>query len=439
MSNRPTPGASTTADPSVRSTGEAHTGSETRTEEDTDQETATSGPSTNQARQAVTYLLESLVDGTHLRTEVDGTAYVDHAETARAALALLAAEAPADRVQPVVDQLLAPQAVAEHAHGEPYDGPDAAYVEPLANLVLLATMSGEDPRDIHGSDLVSRLLDTQEDDGWFRDVSTQGDTTDTESQARAVLALLAASEHDAAHLGAERLVAIQCADGLFPATDPGAAGCASGDPLTTGLALQSLNALPSAAAAGTPRPTTPTDPDAADAAMAEAAAGLLATQQDATWGERGSVATTGEAASGLIAVGVPAGTSVDWLTAQTTDEGGLSAVPGGPTDRAATISALPALAGSSYLTVPDGPLVSAGAVQPAGTFLASTTQDQGVETLSESAAGDGTDLAEGLTWPWLLTLLLVGGAGALWWCSTGRSRRSARAGGSPATTTEDAR
>lgn len=410
-------GATVTPSPSVPGA------SQTEDDHGPGQSTITAVPD-DAATAAIDYLLEQFVDGTHLRTELDGTAYVDHAETARAALALLAADAPEGQVRPVVEHLLTSRAVAEHAHGEPYDAAGAVYVEPLANLVLIATATGADPRDIDGRDLVIELLGTQGPDGWFHDSSDQGDATDTESQARAVLAMTAAGEQEAAREGLRRLVTTQCDDGLFPPADPGATGCVHGQAGATGITLQALNARPAAQA------TTSVEPTGAPQATERAVAGLIATWEGEGWDGDGAVPVPaiGEVSSGLFAAGAPSESSVTWLIRQAGDDGGLPVSPGGASDRSATISTLPALARSSYLTIPDGPLLSAGYALQTTPRTSGAGGDRTETTAGPAvAAPAGSEPASTQpAWPWLLIVLGAGATGLLW-----RSRHADRKAASP--------
>lgn len=362
---------------------------------------------------AAGFLAAQFVGGTHLRTEVDGTTFVDHGATARAWLGLYAAGVPVDDLAPVTDFLLEEDQAAAYAHGVPYDADDARYAGPLADLVLIGALSGR-PSET----LTAELVAQQDADGWLADTSDLGDQSDTRSQAVSVLALTAAGQDDAAAAAARALAGQQCTDGLFPAEPDD--GCTAGSAAVTGLAVQALNA--------TTDPTTG-PPDHATA-LRSAAAALVQARSDAgafEAGELPEVTVTGWAAAGLVAVGVDGTPSADWLIGQQVEDSGLPAAEGGEADREATVAALPALAGSSYLTVPDGLLLPATTVDPSATGA----DDAAATTAAAPAAAPPSAPADGPS-GWLLGLLgLLVAAGAFVLGRVSAGRRGTAGGSAP--------
>ena len=73
--------------------------------------------------------------------------------------------------------------------------------------------------------------------------------------------------------------------------------------------------------------------------------------------------TTGYGALGVLAAGLDASTSTDWLASVQLPDGGLPMAPGGESDVFATAQALPALAGDSFLSL-DPAVVGAAVVVP---------------------------------------------------------------------------
>ncbi|SEF18750.1 prenyltransferase/squalene oxidase repeat-containing protein [Jiangella alba] len=355
-------------------------------------------PGASAADAAVAYLTGLLTGGTHVLTTVDGATYVDYALTADVALALLQAGAPDPAVTAF---LLGPDAVAGYAHGEPYETA-ARYAGPLADLVLLAALTGADPHAAGGTDLAAELLALQDESGRFADVSGLGDHVGVEDQAMAVLALTAAGEQPAAAAGAEVLAAAQCVDGLFPERIPGEEGCAAGSPEVSGVVLQALNAAPGDGRVAQLTETRGAALTTAVRALAEACGA------DGAWVRDGdcSVPATGSAATGLLSAGMDVSATRLWLESVRSGDGGLPPRAGDPSDVAATARALPVLAGGSLLTLPSG-LLRPAVERPAGQLdlapaAAPASDDRSGDVVP--VPGDGDDVP----WP-----VAAGGGAAL--------------------------
>ncbi|MEU1281604.1 prenyltransferase/squalene oxidase repeat-containing protein [Streptomyces sp. NPDC005805] len=293
---------------------------------------------------AASWVKARLTDGERVVPEGSDTA--DHFSTTEAAYALAAA-APADPATARTAAFLAGQADAYAYPAGPGEAPDT---NAAARLALAASVTGGDPRDADGrdllGDLVKHLCTAGPGDGSPTPGCTaRGDfhnTTHADVQSLAVLALLRGELAPPAAALA-RLTDSQCENGgvsnvlLRPGEncDP--------DPATTGLAALALDGA-----------------GGHDAAVDRARAYLRAAQrQDGafpgwTGSPTGSVIATGYAAQALRALGETsrADAAVSWLSRQQLPDGGFGFEEGAEEGAFyPTAAAVLAGAGTSLLTL----------------------------------------------------------------------------------------
>lgn len=301
---------------------------------------------------AAEYLVSQLVDGDHV--EMGG--FVQYGPTIDVGLGLLAADSQPDSLAAVTAFMSTTDAVFNYVHGGGFDAPDAAYAGASAKLGFLAAITGGDPRDVGGEDLVDTLLSLEGNDGRFSDRSDFGDFSNVIGQSLAILSLTAAEGVEPSEAAVSFLVNAQCDDGGY--TLDFAGGACTGTPDATGIAVQALNA---------------NDPDESGTLTPEREAALVAAarwleherQTDGSYllDDVPNVNTTGYGALGVLAAGLDATPSVDWLTSVQLPDGALPIEPGGDADVFATAQALPALSGDSFLSL-DPSIVGAAVVVP---------------------------------------------------------------------------
>lgn len=290
------------------------------------------------AERAAAYLAGQLQGGT-----VPGVGAPAYDLTVDAALGLLAAGTQDVVLDETLDVL--ERDAALYVHGQQFDGerPDAVYAGAAAKLGLLALLTGGDPRDVGGLDLVADVQRT-EAAGRYTDISDLGDDSNTFTQSLGVLLLDEAADVDPTAGAVDVLVSAQCPDGGFP-VDFGQETCNS-DADATGIALQALAALDETSFAS------------AAAAKARAVPFLLSVQlADGAFGSTApgaagaNVNTTGYAAMGLAAAGQDVTSAVTWLSSVLRADGGLPVtVPGEDvSDAFATAQALPALTARGFV------------------------------------------------------------------------------------------
>lgn len=300
---------------------------------------------TGDAPAGAAYLVRQLAGSDHLASSYNGQTYVDYGGTIDVALALASTgtqDGTLARLLGYLDAHVGDDVDPGGTQGGPYGGA-------AGKLALLEEVTGQNPRDVSGVDLLDILTGTvctaATKDGAC---TAAGDFHGAYSGLGQVLPVLAlARAHVAVPAAAlTRLGQLQCADGGFSSEllAPGAA-CTS-DVDTTGAALQALMLLPSQAAS-------------AD----EAARFLLAAQQP----DGGFVGAAGEnanstalAVQGLLADPSAAGSGAAvtrgqaFLASLQQADGGLkvSATSSG-SDLRATDQAVPALAGRTLTTLTD--------------------------------------------------------------------------------------
>ncbi|GAA4446485.1 hypothetical protein GCM10023148_53030 [Actinokineospora soli] len=182
------------------------------------------------AEVAAGWLARQLVDGDHMTTEFDGTAYPDHGLTADVVLALDAAGVAQESAAAATAWL------AANTTAYLGDGTTSAYAGAHAKLALVAQAQGEDPTDFGGVDLIARLTSLQAESGRFSDKSEYGDYSNGITQSLAVLALT--RDGGAPDKAVDYLLSAACPDGGFPLLLEQTT-CVS-DVDTTGYAVQAL-------------------------------------------------------------------------------------------------------------------------------------------------------------------------------------------------------
>ncbi len=313
---------------------------------------------------AAAYLVAQLTDGDHL--EIGG--FVQYGPTIDVGLGLLAAESEAASLDAIAAFLSTEDAVFNYVHGGGFDAPDAAYAGATAKLGFFASITGGDPRDVGGEDLVDTLLSLEGNDGRFADHSDFGDFSNIIGQSFAILSLTAADGVEPSDAAVRTLVNAQCDDGGYTLDFDG--GDCVGTADATGIAVQALNASdPGESGALTPE---------REEALVAAAAWLVDNREvDGSYLLDGvaNVNTTGYGAIGVLAVGLDASPSVAWLVSVQLPDGGLPLSPGAESDVLATAQALPALSGDSFLSL-DPAVLGASIVVPGPTATPTETQTQ---------------------------------------------------------------
>lgn len=184
------------------------------------------------------YLVDHLTDGDHVEVTSGGDTFPGYGQSVDVAFGLLLADQRPDAVTDVLDYLTAPESIDAYAHGVPFDSDGAMYVGATAKLAFLVELTGGDPRDVGGTDLITELSGLAGADGRYADVSDFGNNANVYGQAFTVLALTGAGETDKADTAAAALIGMACSDGTFPVDIPDSAGCDTGTSDTTGLAIQ---------------------------------------------------------------------------------------------------------------------------------------------------------------------------------------------------------
>lgn len=313
--------------------------------------------------EAVDYLVGQLVDGDH----VESGGFVQYGQTLDVDFGLLAAGGAEDTVAAVTAYMTSAENVGAYVHGVPFDDEDAAYVGATGKLGLVMTLSGVDPTDVGGTDLVATLQSLEQESGRFSDRSDYGDFSNVFGQAFGVLFLTAAEGTEPSDASVQFLIDAQCDSGGFPVDFGPTGDDCDGSPDATGLAIQALNA---------------DDPDeGADELTPERAAALVdavrwledTRDADGAWlaFDEQNVNATGYAAMGLLGVRQTPQTSIDWLAGLQLPDGGLPLTPASTeSDLYATAQALPALAYTAFVTLDEGilaPMISVPAGEPTPT------------------------------------------------------------------------
>ncbi|MFL6161411.1 MAG: prenyltransferase/squalene oxidase repeat-containing protein [Jatrophihabitantaceae bacterium] len=325
---------------------------------------------------ASAYLVAQLVNGDHLTNSFG----VDYGLTADLAIALAASDDQDPALAKVVGYLAAHVAdYADPAGTGQFPGP---YSGAVGKLALVAEITGQDPHDFGGFDLLKTLTDhvcgAADSAGSCTAAGDFYQSFSAISQALAVLALARGGVTPPAST-ITRLGQLQCADGGFSASLLGPTDTCGSDVDATGYALQALSLV-----AGT------------SSALASGRGFLLAAQQpnggfNGTAGENSN--STGLATQGLLVTGTG---SQPEVTAATTfllglqnNDGGFAVNAGTPgSDVRSSTQALPAVAGVNLAPVSDQVSLPAPSSTPTPTPTASTSHsNRPSPSVTASAAG----------------------------------------------------
>jgi LPXTG-motif cell wall-anchored protein len=372
---------------------------------------------------AAGWLATRLVDGNHLVTVFDGTAFPDQGLTADAVLAFDGAKVGQTAAAAATTWLASADVLPAYVG----DGTAESYAGAHAKLALVALAQGGDPAAFGGRDLLAELRALQATSGRYSDKSQFGDFSNGITQALAVLALHRAGGDGAPAAAVDYLAGSQCDNGGFPLNFEQPA--CTPDPDATGFVVQALLAEGRTAPAG----------DALD---------WLASVQAADGGFGGSGPTAAEnanstalATQALTAGGrtAPAGRALAYLAARQVGCTGPVANQGAvaydanpfsaDTATRATAQAVLAIAGVGLLDVsatgaaPTAPRLDCP-VTPTPTTPAPTTPPVTTPAAPGGAAGGGELPATGTptaALTGLAALLLLAGSGLL---VLGRQRRA---------------
>ncbi|SCF05090.1 prenyltransferase/squalene oxidase repeat-containing protein [Micromonospora chokoriensis] len=328
-----TTGAPTFTPASVRASGPPPSATPTPTPTATDGPTEPARPTEAQVKAVATYLVGQLTDGDHVD---NGGA--DHYRSIAVATALAATGGQDQALTKMVDYLRAHVDAAIFPNGDTA----APHTANVANLALLATITGGDPRAFGGRNLVATLTDrvcavTDVDAGCAAAGDFAG-STGPMTHATALLALKRAGVTPPAPTVA-RLTEQQCASGAFGGLWLAPAEFCDPDIAATTLAVLALHAL-----------------GGQDEALGSAKAFLAGAQetdggyQPYTGAGLTDTYSTGHAAQALAVLGVTdrAAAATGFLVGRIATGGGLSPDPSNPdADLAATGAAALALAGTN--------------------------------------------------------------------------------------------
>jgi hypothetical protein len=302
------------------------------------------------------------------------TTFTDYGRTLDASLALLAAGGHDGTLGRALTTVEDAQSVASYTQGAPGDKAGAAYAGATAKLAFVVALTGGDPTNVGGVNLITQLTGLETSSGHFADNSSFGDFANLFGHAFALLALKQAGQTipDGVVQG---LVTAHCPDGSYPESYPKAGTPCTGSVDATGLVLQALAAV-----------------GQMSASEAQAATSWLTGQQkpDGSFASQAPVNSTGYAVLGLDAVGAGIGNALAYLTSQQNADGGLrtGAASATTSNDFATSQALPALTGKTFVQ-------SARAVQRQATLVASSTAivaTRGTTVTVHAPAGSVVDL-----------------------------------------------
>ncbi|MEU7586903.1 prenyltransferase/squalene oxidase repeat-containing protein [Micromonospora sp. NPDC049230] len=336
-----TTGAPSFTPASVRASGSTPAPTPTPSPTTTAGPTDPARPTEGQVEAVGSYLVEQLTDGDHV-----DYGWVDYSRTIAVATALAATGGQDGTRTKIVDYLRTHVDAAIFPNGESA----APHTANVANLALLATSTGGDPRAFGGRDLITTLTDrvctaTDADAG----CAAAGDFAGAPgpmAQASALLALKRAGVTPPAAT-VTRLTAQQCATGAFGDRWLAPGEFCDPDLAATTLAVLALHRL-----------------GGQDAALGSAKAFLTGAQdtdggyQPYTGAGFTDTYFTGYAAQALAALGVAdrAATATGFLVGRIVTGGGLSRDPSNPdAELDATVAAAPALAGRNLATLGDSP------------------------------------------------------------------------------------
>ena len=295
------------------------------------------------AAKAATWLAGELTDagtvvGSFPGDDGQDVVFTDYGRSLDSVIALLTAGGQDARIGRTLTTVRTPGAVAAYTQGAPFDKAGSAYAGATAKLAYVLTAAGADATAVGGVDLLAQLQGVIGTDGRLKDRSDFGDFANTFGQSFAILALRLNGRSTNAVV--QGLLGVQCADGSIPQSFVPKAGTpCTGSVDATGLALQALAAVGQTSATGTQNAKT----------------WLLGQQKaDGSFPGEVPVNSTGYAASGLAAVGVPSDAASAYLAGQQNADGGLRRGAGSVTtsDLFATAQALPALLNAAFPTTP---------------------------------------------------------------------------------------
>ena len=195
------------------------------------------------ARVAAGWLSRRFVDGTHLTTTYDGTAYDDAGLTLDAVLAFAAAKTNDVTAARAMTWLAEPARLAGYLG----DGTQESYAGAHAKLVLTLKVRGLDPSSYGGRDPLAELAGLQRADGRLSDRSQWGDYSNGFGQSLGAIALDRAGRSAAGRKAADYLAGQACADGSVPVVLE--QSTCVGDRDATAMALQAFTATGRGAAA----------------------------------------------------------------------------------------------------------------------------------------------------------------------------------------------
>ncbi|MDG4838417.1 prenyltransferase/squalene oxidase repeat-containing protein [Micromonospora sp. WMMD967] len=335
-----TTGAPSFTPASVRASGPTPTATATPTATPTSTPAPTR-PTEAQVKAVASYLVGQLTDGDHV-----DIGFVDYYRTIAVATALAGTGGQDQTLSKVVDYLRAHVDAAIFPNG----GTAAPHIANVANLALLLTITGGDPRAFGDRDLIATLTDrvctaADVDAG----CAVAGDfvgSSDPLTHATALLALKRAGVTLPAAT-VTRLTEQQCATGAFAGQWLSPADVCDPDLAATTLAVLALHTL-----------------GGHDAALSSAKTFLAAAQEPdggyQPWTGAGYSETypTGHAAQALAVLGLAdrAAAATGLLVSRIVPGGGLSPDPSNPdADLPATAAAALALAGKNLATLGEVP------------------------------------------------------------------------------------
>ncbi|MEU5674615.1 prenyltransferase/squalene oxidase repeat-containing protein, partial [Micromonospora sp. NPDC047753] len=324
---------------SVRASGPTPTATPTPTPTGTP---APARPTEAQVKAVASYLVGQLADGDHV-----DNGFVDYYRTVAVAIALAGTGGQDQTLTKVVDYLRAHVDAAIFPNG----GTAAPHIANVANLALLTTITGGNPRAFGGRDLIATLTDrvcaaTDVDAGCAAAGDFAG-SSDPLTHATALLALKRAGVTPPAAT-VTRLTEQQCATGAFAGVWRSPTDACDPDLAATTLAVLALHTLGATH----------------DAALGSAKAFLTGAQetdggyQPYTGAGVTDTYSTGYAAQALAVLGVAdrAATATGFLVGRIVTGGGLNPDPSNPdADLAATGAAALALAGKNLATLGETP------------------------------------------------------------------------------------
>jgi hypothetical protein len=157
------------------------------------------------------WLARQMVDGDHFEVEFGGQVFPDQGLTIDAVFAFATADVADDFAARAMDWLAQPDILTGYIG----DGTTNSFAGPTAKVALAVQVRSGDPSNFGGVDLLSRLRGLQQPSGRFTDQSPFGDFSNAFSQSLAILALdrTAAGAPTAA---TNFLAASRCPDGGYP-------------------------------------------------------------------------------------------------------------------------------------------------------------------------------------------------------------------------------